>query len=272
MRSVPAPRSGGGGDVSQSVDRALTLLDGLADGRKTLDELAERLGVHKSTVLRLLRTLQGHRFVQRDGVRYYRLGTALFELSFRALQDRDVRRAVEPALRELNARTGHTVHLASYEDGEVIYIDKFESNHNVRMYSRIGRRAPLHCTAVAKVLVAAMPDERRREIAAGLEYPKLTANTITSQRAYLAELMAVAERGYAIDDAEHEDFIHCVAAPVRGARGEVLAAMSLSVPQVLLDLDGLLKLVPELLAAAERASKDCGWPGVANASTEKKES
>jgi DNA-binding IclR family transcriptional regulator len=256
--------------VSQSLDRALTLLDGLADGPKTLDELADRLGVHKSTVLRLLRTLREHRFVQRDGVRYYRLGTALFELSFRALEERDVRRAVEPALRELNDRTGHTVHLASYEDGEVIYIDKFESHHNVRMYSRIGRRAPLHCTAVAKVLVAAMPPQRRTEIAAGIEYRKLTANTITSQRAYLAALAEVAERGYAVDDAEHEDFIHCVAAPVRGPRGEVLAAMSLSVPQVLLDLDGLLKLVPELLSAAERASKECGWPGPASGPTDKK--
>lgn len=258
--------------MSQSLDRALTVLDGLADGRKTLDELAGRLGVHKSTVLRLLRTLEAHRFVQRDGVRYYRLGTALFELSFRALDERDVRRAVEPALRELNASTGHTVHLASYEDGEVIYIDKFESHHNVRMYSRIGRRAPLHCTAVAKVLLAAMPVERRKSIAADLEYPRLTENTITGQRAYLAELAKVAERGYAIDDAEHEAFIHCVAAPVRGARGEVLAAMSLSVPQVVLDLDGLLKLVPELLAAAERASTECGWPGVVSESTEKKES
>lgn len=248
-----------GSGVSQSLDRALTLLDELANGPRTLDQLAEKLSVHKSTVLRLLRTLESHRFVQRQGVRYYRLGTSLFELAFRALDERDVRRAVEPALRELNASTGHTVHLASYEDGEVIYIDKAESRHNVRMYSRIGRRAALHCTAVGKVLVAALPAERRRAVAASIEYPRMTRNTITTPSAYLTELARVAERGYAIDDAEHEDFIHCVAAPVRGPRGEVVAAMSLSVPRVLLDLDGLLRLVPELLAAADRASTECGW-------------
>jgi len=245
--------------MSQSLDRALTLLDELAGGPKNLDQLATRIGVHKSTVLRLLRTLEARRFVQRSGTRQYRLGTSLFELAFQALDERDVRRAVEPAARDLNATTGHTVHLASYEDGEVTYIDKYESRHNVRMYSRIGRRAPLHCTAVAKVLLAALPDDQRRRVAAAIEYPMLTANTITEAHAFLAELARVAERGYAVDNAEHEDFIHCVAAPVRGARGEVLAALSLSAPQVLLDLDGLLQLVPALLGAADNASAECGW-------------
>jgi DNA-binding IclR family transcriptional regulator len=246
--------------VSQSLDRALVLLDELANGPKTLDQLAERLSVHKSTVFRLLRTLESHRFVQRNGVRYYRLGTSLFEMAFRALDERDVRRSVEPALRALNAETGHTVHLASYEDGEVIYIDKYESRHNVRMYSRIGRRAALHCTAVAKVLVAALPVDQRQVVASSIEYQKMTPNTITTPREYLAELALVAERGYAVDNEEHEEHIHCVAAPVRGARGEVLAAMSLSVPQVVLDMDGLMRLVPALLSAASTASVECGYP------------
>ena len=166
--------------MSQSLDRALVLLDELASGPRTLDQLAARFAVHKSTVLRLLRTLESHRFVQRNGVRYYRLGTSLFELAFRALDERDVRRSVEPALRALNAETGHTVHLASYEDGEVIYIDKYESRHNVRMFSRIGRRAPLHCTAVAKVLVAALPADRRAAVAESISYERMTPNTITT--------------------------------------------------------------------------------------------
>jgi DNA-binding IclR family transcriptional regulator len=245
--------------VSQSLDKALVLLDELANGPRTLDQLAERVSVHKSTVLRLLRTLESHRFVQRADVRYYRLGTTLFELAFRALDERDVRRSVEPALRALNTETGHTVHLASYEDGEVIYIDKYESRHNVRMYSRIGRRAPLHCTAVAKVLVAALPVDGREAVASSITYDKMTPNTISTPRAYLAELARVAERGYAVDNEEHEEHIHCVAAPIRDARGQVVAAMSLSVPQMVLDLDGLLRLVPTLLSAAATASAECGY-------------
>ncbi|HEY8373503.1 MAG TPA: IclR family transcriptional regulator [Pseudonocardiaceae bacterium] len=245
--------------MSQSLDRALVMLTELAEGPRTLDQLATVLGVHKSTALRLLRTLESHRFVQREDVRRYRLGTALFDLANRALEALDVRRAVEPHLRELNARTGHTVHLASYEDGEVVYIDKVESRHPVRMVSRIGLRAPLHCTAVAKVLVADLPEDQRRAVAESLDYPRLTANTITDPQAYLTELAEVRRRGYAVDRGEHEDFIHCIAAPVRGAGGRAVAAVSLSVPRMLLDLEGLLALVPELLRTAEAASAECGW-------------
>ena len=245
--------------MSQSLDRALTLVGELATGPKTLDELSGVIEVHKSTTMRLLRTLESHRFVQREGVHHYRLGTALFDLANRALEERDVRRSAENALRDLNARTGYTVHLASYEDGEVIYIDKYDSTHPMRMYSRIGRRAPLHCTAVAKVLLADLPEPRRREVARSLDYAPLTANTITTPDAYLAELERVRAAGYAVDNAEHEDFIHCVAAPIRGARGEVVAAVSMSVPKVLLDFDGLLGHLPDLLATARAASVECGW-------------
>ncbi|WP_367137209.1 IclR family transcriptional regulator [Saccharothrix sp. HUAS TT1] len=245
--------------MSQSLDRALTLVGELATGPKTLDELSGVIEVHKSTAMRLLRTLESHRFVQREGVHHYRLGTALFDLANRALEERDVRRSAENALRELNARTGYTVHLASYEDGEVIYIDKYDSTHPMRMYSRIGRRAPLHCTAVAKVLLSDLPEPRRREVARAIDYAPLTANTITTPEAYLAELDRVRTAGYAVDNAEHEDFIHCVAAPVRGARGEVVAAVSMSVPKVLLDFDGLLGHLPDLLATARAASVECGW-------------
>src|SRR2546428_11957633 len=107
--------------MSQSLDRALTLMDALAEGPQTLDQLAEQVGVHKSTVLRLLRTLESHRFVQRDGVRYYRLGTALFDLAHRALEDRDVRRLVETCLPALNLATGPTVHPARSEGGAAAY-------------------------------------------------------------------------------------------------------------------------------------------------------
>ncbi|MEU7480662.1 IclR family transcriptional regulator [Lentzea sp. NPDC042327] len=244
--------------MSQSLDRALTLVGQLATGPKTLDELSGVIGVHKSTTLRLLRTLETHRFVQRDGVHHYRLGTALFDLAHRALEERDVRRAAEPALRELNSKLGYTLHLASYEDGEVIYIDKYESSHPMRMYSRIGRRAPLHCTAVAKILLSGLPPAALQKVLATMEFPRLTANTITGRAGYLAELDRVRANGYAVDNAEHEDFIHCIAAPIRGARGEVIAAVSMSVPKVLLDFDGLLAHLPELLATAEAASVECG--------------
>ncbi|TCP44749.1 IclR family transcriptional regulator [Tamaricihabitans halophyticus] len=250
--------------MSQSLERGLAVLAQLAQsGRpgdgKTLDELAAELGVHKSTVSRLLRTLEAGHFVRRVNTRHYVLGSALFELANQSLDELDVRRVAQPVLVDLNRRTGHTVHLASLEAHEAVCIDKVDGRHSVRMYSRIGRRAPVHCTAVGKVLVAGQPAELRAAIAAELSYSRKTGTTITDAGAFAAELSRVAERGYAVDNAEHEDFIHCVAAPVRRGDGMVVAAISLSVPGVLLDLDGLLALVPELLAAAEEASARSGW-------------
>ncbi|QUH04367.1 IclR family transcriptional regulator [Saccharopolyspora erythraea] len=246
--------------MSQSLERGLSVLTALAAGPQTLDQLAERLGVHKSTVLRLLRTLESAGFVRRDGVHHYRLGSTLFDLAHRALEDLDVRVVARAHLVELSELTGHTVHLATLEGDEVVYIDKVDSHHAVRMYSRIGKRAPLHCTAVGKVLVAGRPQAQREAIAGRLAYPPMTANTITSAERYLAELDRVREQGYAVDRNEHEDFIHCIGAPVRDDGDEVVAAVSLSVPDVLLDFDGLLGLVDDLLSTAGRVSAELGCP------------
>jgi DNA-binding IclR family transcriptional regulator len=245
--------------MSQSVSRAVRLLTELAEGPRSLDELAAVLDVHKTTVLRLLRTLEDDRLVFRDAAYRYHLGAGLFALSSRALEQRPVRAAAAPHLAALNRETGHTVHLAAYEGGEVVYIDKYDSRHPVRMYSRIGLRARLHCTAVAKVLLAGLPTAERRGVAESIEYEVMTPNTLTGPEELLSELARVAAQGYAVDHGEHETFINCVGVPVRDASGRVVAAASISVPDVLLDYEHVLALLPDLLKAAAAISADCGW-------------
>ena len=245
--------------MSQSLSRAVRLLAELAEGPRSLDELAETVGVHKTTVLRLLRTLEDDRFVYRDAAYRYHLGAGLFALSSRALEQRPVRAAASRHLAALNRETGHTVHLAAYEGDEVVYIDKYDSRHPVRMYSRIGLRARLHCTAVAKVLLAGLPVRERRAVAETIEYEALTPHTLTTPEELLAELARVAEQGYAVDRGEHETFINCVAAPIRDASGRVVAAVSVSVPDVLLDFDQVLALLPRVRQTAAAVSADCGW-------------
>ncbi|MFC7343418.1 IclR family transcriptional regulator [Saccharopolyspora griseoalba] len=247
--------------MSQSLERGLAVLGALADGPRTLDELAERLGVHKTTAMRLLRTLEAGRFVRREDVHRYRIGSALFDLAHRALEDLDARDVARPHLRRLGERSGHTVHLAMLDEDQVVYIDKVDSVHPVRMYSRIGRRAPVHCTAVGKVLVADLPATGRQRLAQRIGYPKLTDRTIDSPERFRAELERVARQGYAVDRSEHEDFTHCVAAPVRDHRGEAVAALSMSVPKVILPLDGLLGWLDELRATADAISADLGRRG-----------
>uniref|UniRef100_UPI0039EF7897 IclR family transcriptional regulator n=1 Tax=Sinomonas sp. G460-2 TaxID=3393464 RepID=UPI0039EF7897 len=244
---------------SQSLLRALDLLGELAAGPATLEELASRATVHKTTVMRLLHGLEEKRFVVRDGQQRYRLGPKLFELSSLALEQRDVRAVARPHLVRLNELTGYTVHLAAFEGPDVTYIDKLESRQPVRMYSRIGLTAALHAAAVAKVLLADLPVSRREAIAAAIDYAPLTERTITSPEALLAELDRVAAQGWALDDEEHEAFVHCVAAPIRDVSGRAVAAASCSVPTVLLDREGLLGLVPALTACTDAISRDLGW-------------
>ncbi|MFT4228072.1 IclR family transcriptional regulator [Micropruina sp.] len=246
--------------MSQSVRRALDLLAQLAFGPASLDDLAQDAPVHKTTVMRLLHSLAEKGFVVRDSQQRYTLGPRFFELSTLALEQRDIRTIARPHLTQLAVRTGHTVHLAAFEGPDVAYLDKIESRQPVRMYSRIGLTAALHAAAVSKVLLAGLPPQRRESVVAGLAYRPLTARTITDPAVLLAELDRVAAQGWAVDLAEHEEFVHCAAVGVRDARGSVVAAVSCSVPAVLLEGGrDIHDLIPDIKDCAEAISTDLGW-------------
>ncbi|HET6562424.1 MAG TPA: IclR family transcriptional regulator [Marmoricola sp.] len=245
--------------MSQSVGRALQILIQLGDGPANLDELAAATGVHKTTVLRLLRTLAQEQFVVRDSSHRFYLGSRVFELSSRALDQREVRRVAGPHLAAFNRKHGRTTHLAVLEDGEAVYIDKLESHDQIRMYSRIGLHPPLHSSAVGKVLLADLPEAERTDIVSHLSMSPTTPNTITDPDTLLAELDAVRQQGWAHDREENEPSINCIAAPVRGASGRTVAAVSVSVPDVVLTYDQLLNLLPDLLEVTTAISQDFGW-------------
>lgn len=249
--------------MSQSLGRALQILRHLGAGPATLDQLAEALGVHKTTVLRLLRTLADEHFVFRDGSHRYHLGSRIFELSSRGLEQREVRAIAAPHLAAFNREHGHTTHLAELSGSEIVYIDKLESHDSVRMASRIGLRGPVHSTAAGKVLVADLPPAERDAVLADVTFRAATPNTITTCEDYLAELARVREQGWAHDREENEPSINCIAAPVRSASGRAVAAVSVSVPDIVLPDEALLELVPALCAVTDRISRDCGWrPGI----------
>ena len=245
--------------MSQSLARALHILVELGRGPAGLDQLAEATGVHKTTVLRLLRTLADERFVFRDGNHRYHVGARIFELSSWALDQREVRGIAAPHLAAFNRAQGRTTHLAVLEGRDVIYVDKLESRDRIRMYSRIGLRAPLHSSAVAKVLLSDLPDAQVHDLLSDLEFTRATPNTITDAATLLAELAVVRAQGWARDREENEPSINALAAPIRGASGRVIAAMSVSVPDMVLTYEQLLEMLPSLLATAALISQDCGW-------------
>ncbi|WP_446664095.1 IclR family transcriptional regulator [Flexivirga sp. B27] len=244
--------------MSQSLARALQLLGQLADGGRSLDELAETLGVHKTTVLRLLRTLEDDRFVRRDDNHRFFLGSRLFELGASSLEHHAIRDIALPHLERLGRETGgQAVHLAAYESGRAVYIAKVESTSSVRMYSRVGLVAPLHATAVGKVLTSELPETKLRAALEANDFHAFTERTITDADAYRTELAKVRAQGWSEDSAEHEDFINCVAAPIRDSTGRIIAAASISVPDVILTRDAVHDLIPTLQRAT--ASIEADW-------------
>lgn len=240
--------------MSQTVDRALQILEFLGEGDKDLGQVADLLGVHKSTALRLLQTMEARKFVRHDAAHRYRLGIRMFSLSNMALGSLDLRTIAGGPLRRLADQTQQTIHLAEFDGTDVFYIDKFETQKTVRMYSRIGVPAPLYCTGVAKAIVAQLPVQDRVRLAESIDYVRHTERTLTSSDAFLADLDRVRQRGYAIDDREHEDYIHCIAVPLPTGPGPVTYGISLSAPTITLGREELLALVPALKDVAAEIS------------------
>ena len=241
--------------MTQSVERSLLLLCELGDGPKRLGPLAEKFGIHKSTALRLLQTMERQGFVQRQGdPPEFGLGLRLVELSQALLDKIDIRQVAAGPLKRLGEQTGETVHLAVRLSGEVVYLDKVESIHPVRMYSRIGTRAPAHCTGVGKVLLAFADPSTWPS----MELRRFTDTTITTQEGLMLAAEEIRAEGWGRDEREHEETIRCIAAPVFGPGDAVVAAVSVSVPTSRLSAEQLEQYVPQLLEATREITRGIG--------------
>jgi DNA-binding IclR family transcriptional regulator len=223
-------------------------------------EVVEQTGLVAPTAHRLLRALVDHGLLAQEvATKAYRPGLKLFELSSYVVQGLELRHEAQPELRQLSQETDETVHLAVLDEGEVVYIDKFETAQTIRMYSEVGKRAPAHCTGVGKVLLANLPAEEFRRVIRQRGLRGYTGTTITSVGVLEHELAVINERGYAIDDGEHEPEIRCVACPIRDHTGRVVAATSVTAPASRMSLARVEALAPLVLGRADRISERLGY-------------
>lgn len=254
-----------GASPVQAVSRALSLLELVCrSGRPiTLGQAAAQAGLVRPTAHRLLSTLIDHGLVAQDpATKEYRAGLKLFELSNEVARSLDVRPQALPEIRQLSRETNETVHLGILDEGEVVYIDKVESAQTIRMYSAVGKRAPAHCTAVGKALLAYLPAESLRQVIQARGLREFTRTTITTIDALERDLELIRERGYAIDDGEHEPEIRCVASPIRDHTGAVIAAMSLTAPATRMSRERMAAFAPLVRSHADRVSMRLGYvPG-----------
>lgn len=247
--------------MSQTVLRALGIVDLVAESPRTLTEIGEAIGTHKSTALRLLQTLESAGYVRQLPTGEYVAGLALVRLAESALSTVDARSIARPTLQALSARLGHTVHFAQRVDDDIVYIDKIDGNGTVAMGSRVGSPAEKHTAGVAKAIIAfASAPERDRMIAAA-RFTAHTPNTIPDEAAFRREIAATRARGWAEDDGENEDYINCIAFPVRDATGQFSYAFSVTALKAVGPLPELRALASDLQGIADTLSAALGWAG-----------
>src|SRR2546423_8161664 len=242
--------------VANSI-RLLTSFSGEED-ELGITTLATRLHLAKSTVHRLAATLTGEGFLEQNSdTGKYRLGMALFELGALVRRRMDVANEGRPKLRDLLEKTGETVQLGVVDHQSVLYVYEMESPRAIRMAAAVGGRAPLHCTAVGKVLLAHQPQEFVEPVLeAGLTaYP---AKTLTQREALLAMLSEVRSREHAVDAEASEAGLRAIAAPIRNHNGSVIAAVGVAAPVHRMNKRALQTCVPTVMATANAVSGRLG--------------
>lgn len=244
--------SGEGFQPVKSADRTLEVLEALAASgrRRSLVDLSRSLDIPKSSLHGILRTMMQRGWVEvDDGGTRFGLGVRALQVGAAYLETDDTVGLLAGVLDDLSRQFGETVHLGRLDGPYVVYMAKRESVHPLRLYSAIGRRLPAHATALGKVLLAERTDEAVHGL---LTWPlaALTPHTITDRDALYADLAAVRERGYAIDNQENTEGLVCfaVAAPLHSP---AVDAVSLSVPVARLG-----RGVEERITASLRRSVD----------------
>lgn len=256
-----------GRNTSQSARRTLSILDYLANNAGseglTLGELASGMEMNKSTLLRLLATLQDFDLVERDPKdERYRLGLKTLQLAEACLASMYLRRIAAPFLTALMEATRETVHLVIYDNAEVVYIDKVDSPNMIRVVSRVGMHMPAHSTAVGKALLAYLPATAFQDVVSrGLR--ARTPHTLTDAQALQAALEEARACGYAYDDEENEMEVRCVAAPIFDHSGRAVAAISISGPTSRVTLERVEELGLRVKGSAEGVSERLGYRRVA---------
>lgn len=217
-----------------AVIKALQTLKQFDENNKemTLTELSKKTGINKSGMLRILASLEHEGFIKFDDeTKKYRLGIQIFNLGTNAYGFLDVKRICAPILKEAAQESQLLIHLAVIEDNNVVCIDKIWPNEHLditALASYIGGIIPIHCTGVGKILCAYASPDQLKSLVANCDFERHSERTITDKDVFLSILPQIREQGFAFNDCENEPYLRCLTRPVFNAKGECVAAVSLS--------------------------------------------
>jgi IclR family KDG regulon transcriptional repressor len=219
--------------ILSSVKKALELLDHFTTERPELSlaEISREVDAHKSSVFRVLTTLEAAGFLEKDPQSgKYRLGLKILDLAGRVWGRHDIRQIASPYMEELARETGEVIHLAVLDGADIVYLEKKGQGQILTVATQVGGRNPAYASSMGKILLADLSESELRGIIGRGKLKKLTPNTITEIPRLVEELNRIREQGFALDNEETFPGIRCVGAPVRDAGGKVIAAVSVTVP------------------------------------------
>lgn len=216
----------------QVLDRAVGLLDALSHYPEPvpLKFLTADTGLHASTAFRILQALVAHGFVERTESGNYMLGTRLLQLGHRVRAGTDVRREARAIMEWLRDQIGESVNLTLREGDEVVYVERVTPARSIRVEQVIGSRAPLHVTAVGKLMLGEMDEATLQGYASRTGLERYTRNTLTDINSLKSEANRDVAQGYALDNEEAELGVGCIGVVIRDGGGNVVAGLSVSAP------------------------------------------
>ena len=251
--------------IINSVLRAAQVLESFSEekGAYTNAELAIKLGLNKSTMTRLLYSLEKAGFLIRDPkTKEYALTHRLFRIGNVYINQVDLHQESTSLLHELALSCKETVHLAILHGFEVFYLHKVEGPQSIRMTSGVGITAPAYCTGVGKTLLAYFSQDDLDRFLEKVPLERYTPNTLCDSDALRLELARIRERGYALDDSEHEHDVKCVAAPIHDRYGDVVAAISMAAPGFRMVREKIEnEFIPAVTQTAKEVSRRLGYTG-----------
>jgi IclR family KDG regulon transcriptional repressor len=244
----------------RAVERALDILLCFSIDKPTLSltEIAEQVGMHKSTIHRLLATLESKHFITRDNTTgMYQLGFLFIELASILLHDLDIQRWALPYLQQLSEQCGETVDLAVLNNGHVVYLQVVESSQRVKIAAAVGQQLPAFCTASGKAFLAYLPDDYVHR-ALNQELTKYTEHTVVSLEELYKDLRETRERGFAISEQEYEKDINAVAAPIMNTNNCPIGVIAIVGPSYRMPHDRMLKFGQMIRNTADLIVRDVG--------------
>ncbi|MFZ5632018.1 MAG: IclR family transcriptional regulator [Bacillota bacterium] len=243
-----------------SVERAFSVLDALCrTDEMGITGLSRELAMGKTTVFRLVATMEKLGLVRQMPNGKYALTLKLFEMGSQVANRLGVRKLAAPFLENLFYSCNETVNLAVLDKGEIIYLDRWESREPLRIGLDVGVRVPAHCSGLGKAILAHLTPEERERALSYTSFRRYTDNTITDRLVLERELERVCSQGYAVDNGEYIEGIVCLGAPVFGHDGRVVAAISIAAPSVRLNGGAVLPLAARLKETAAKISAGLGY-------------